>query len=318
MCARRIPSALRIKADECHVAAFCDELPFRSALFAAVRTGGERPALVTSERVLSYRALDRESDRVRDALLRSGPGPGTVVSLAPPHGWAWAVALSAVLRCGAVLAPATARSPPSPPAHRRHSPFTADGTAALTPEAFAAPRTRLLLARTGTTARLLRELLGAPLRVRVLRRSPGASGLPGPDARAPLRLRASERVAVRRSLLLPPGGTTVSAGRVLGAVGRRPWTGRAPGEHPENTREPLGAALAPTRRPRVPPGCGLARRDADDGGRPAAVRHCLILDRDRRTPALCIQERFHPALSGPTTLPRPAGSRSGRSVADRP
>ncbi|MFF1484871.1 class I adenylate-forming enzyme family protein [Streptomyces sp. NPDC058319] len=85
---------------------FCDELPFRNAPFAAVRAGGERPALVTSERVLSYRALDRESDRVRDALLRAGAGPGTVVSLALPNGWAWAVALLAPLKCGAVLAPA--------------------------------------------------------------------------------------------------------------------------------------------------------------------------------------------------------------------
>ncbi|MFH8219418.1 class I adenylate-forming enzyme family protein [Streptomyces sp. NPDC018057] len=85
---------------------FCDELPFREALFAAVRAGGGRPALITSERVLTYRALDRESDRVRDALLRLGAGPGTVVSLALPNGWAWAVALLAVLKCGAVLAPA--------------------------------------------------------------------------------------------------------------------------------------------------------------------------------------------------------------------
>ncbi|MYR58920.1 AMP-binding protein, partial [Streptomyces sp. SID625] len=95
-----------MKAGECHVAVFCDELPFRTALSAAVRAGGERPALITSERVLSYRALDRESDRVRDALPRSGAGPGTAVSLALPNGWAWAVALPAVLKCGAVLAPA--------------------------------------------------------------------------------------------------------------------------------------------------------------------------------------------------------------------
>ncbi len=215
-------------------------LPFRRALFAAVRAGGERPALVTFERVLSCRALGRKPDRVRDALLRSGlgpdPGPGAVVSLAPPHGWAWAVALSAVLRCGAVLAPATARSPPTGPrpSPRRRSPRPGPGCSWPAP---ARPRacSGSCWARPSGCACSAAPLArpGCPVRTRGPR-SACARANAWPSAGRCCSCRAGQRCR--------PGGSSARSAAVPG-----------PAALPENTRRTPGNPWGrPSRRPAVP------------------------------------------------------------------
>ncbi|WP_106967299.1 AMP-binding protein [Streptomyces sp. Tu 6176] len=218
-------------------------LPFRRALFAAVRAGGERPALVTFERVLSCRALGRKPDRVRDALLRSGlgpdPGPGAVVSLALPHGWAWAVALSAVLRCGAVLAPATARPPPSQPAHRRrdHGPHPGGVRRAPDPAA-PGPHRHDRAPAPGAAGRAPPGACAPPLPWRVRAARCGRAG-PAPPAR--------ERTRGR------PPDAAAPAGRDNGVGQAGPRRGRPPSlDRPRSRRTPGNPWGRPSRRPAVP------------------------------------------------------------------
>ncbi|MFE3186419.1 class I adenylate-forming enzyme family protein [Streptomyces violascens] len=139
-----------------------DETAFRAGLIAAVRDGGERPAVITTDRVLSYRTLDRESDGAAGALVRAGITTGAVVTLAMPNGWAWIVGYLAVLKSGAVLAPANSLLTPTEitALHRLTAPTTVLGhpsdlhhpAQAPRPNGIRPPAAACLLAHTsGTT-----------------------------------------------------------------------------------------------------------------------------------------------------------------------
>ncbi|MEH0573264.1 AMP-binding protein [Streptomyces sp900129855] len=74
-------------------------LPLAAARF------GDKSALVTSTRTLTFRDLDTESDRVAAALIARGVRPGDVVSLYAQNRWEWIVSYHAVLKAGAVVNP---------------------------------------------------------------------------------------------------------------------------------------------------------------------------------------------------------------------
>ena len=76
-----------------------DILPAAAARF------GDKPALVTSTRTLSFVELDELSDRVAAALLDRGVRPGQPVSLYSRNRWEWVVAYHGALKAGAVVNP---------------------------------------------------------------------------------------------------------------------------------------------------------------------------------------------------------------------
>ncbi|GAA4797011.1 long-chain fatty acid--CoA ligase [Actinomycetospora chlora] len=66
---------------------------------------GERPALVTATRTLSFAELDGRSDRVAAGLAARGVEPGRPVSLYAQNRWEWVVAYHGALKAGAVVNP---------------------------------------------------------------------------------------------------------------------------------------------------------------------------------------------------------------------
>lgn len=66
---------------------------------------GDRTALVTARRRLSYTELDDASDRVAASLQSRGVRPGQVVSLYGQNGWEWVAAYHGALKAGAVVNP---------------------------------------------------------------------------------------------------------------------------------------------------------------------------------------------------------------------
>lgn len=66
---------------------------------------GDKPALVTATRSLTYVELDELSDRLAAGLVERGVRPGEVVSLYAPNRWEWVVAYHAALKVGAVVNP---------------------------------------------------------------------------------------------------------------------------------------------------------------------------------------------------------------------
>jgi long-chain acyl-CoA synthetase len=66
---------------------------------------GDKTALVTSTRTLSFTELDEASDRVAAALAERGVRPGQPVSLYDQNRWEWVVAYHGALRAGAVINP---------------------------------------------------------------------------------------------------------------------------------------------------------------------------------------------------------------------
>jgi long-chain acyl-CoA synthetase len=66
---------------------------------------GDKKALVTSARTLSFRDLDTESDRVAAALAARGVRPGGAVSLYAQNRWEWVVAYHGILKAGTVVNP---------------------------------------------------------------------------------------------------------------------------------------------------------------------------------------------------------------------
>ncbi|MFF7777103.1 class I adenylate-forming enzyme family protein [Streptomyces tanashiensis] len=66
---------------------------------------GEKPALVTATRTLTFAELDDLSSRAATGLRRRGITPGQPVSLYGPNSWQWIVAYHAILRAGAVVNP---------------------------------------------------------------------------------------------------------------------------------------------------------------------------------------------------------------------
>jgi long-chain acyl-CoA synthetase len=76
-----------------------DILPHASARF------GDKAALVTATRTLSYRELDAASDRVAAGLVSRDVRPGQPVSLYAQNRWEWVVAYHGALKAGAVVNP---------------------------------------------------------------------------------------------------------------------------------------------------------------------------------------------------------------------
>lgn len=76
-----------------------DILPTSQATF------GDKPALITAARTLSYTELEDISARVAGGLRELGVKPGDVVSLFSPNRWEWVVSYHAVLRLGAIVNP---------------------------------------------------------------------------------------------------------------------------------------------------------------------------------------------------------------------
>lgn len=66
---------------------------------------GNKPALVTDTRTLSYAELDALSDRVAAALAVRCIAPGDRVSLYSQNRWEWIVAYHGILKAGAVVNP---------------------------------------------------------------------------------------------------------------------------------------------------------------------------------------------------------------------
>ena len=66
---------------------------------------GDKPALVTDTRTLSYTELDTLSDRVAAALAARDIAPGDRVSLYSQNRWEWIVAYHGILKAGAVVNP---------------------------------------------------------------------------------------------------------------------------------------------------------------------------------------------------------------------
>jgi long-chain acyl-CoA synthetase len=71
----------------------------------AARLHGERPALITDRRTLSYQEIDRLSSRLAAALVGLGAGAGCRVSILAPNSWEWVVAYHGILKAGAVVNP---------------------------------------------------------------------------------------------------------------------------------------------------------------------------------------------------------------------
>ena len=66
---------------------------------------GDKPALITGTRTLTYTELDTLSDRVAAALAARGIAPGDRVSLYSQNRWEWIVAYHGILKAGAVVNP---------------------------------------------------------------------------------------------------------------------------------------------------------------------------------------------------------------------
>jgi long-chain acyl-CoA synthetase len=65
----------------------------------------DKVALITNDRLLTYRQLDEMSAALAVALQHRGIGPGDVVSLYGQNSWEWIVSYHGVLRCGAAVNP---------------------------------------------------------------------------------------------------------------------------------------------------------------------------------------------------------------------
>lgn len=72
----------------------------------------DRPAVITAERQLTYRELDRRSDQVAQWLADHAAGPGTLVGIVMDKGWEQIVAAIGVLKAGATYVPIDAHVPP--------------------------------------------------------------------------------------------------------------------------------------------------------------------------------------------------------------
>jgi len=66
---------------------------------------GDKTALIFGDRRLTYRELDRMTNRVANALAARGIGAGDRVTLYSPNCWEWAVAFYAIGKLGAVANP---------------------------------------------------------------------------------------------------------------------------------------------------------------------------------------------------------------------
>ncbi|HKH44072.1 MAG TPA: amino acid adenylation domain-containing protein, partial [Thermoanaerobaculia bacterium] len=73
-------------------------------LMQARRNGGQ-PAVVATDRTLTYRELDRATAALALRLRKAGAGPGHLVAVVAEKGWEQVVAVLAILRAGAAYLP---------------------------------------------------------------------------------------------------------------------------------------------------------------------------------------------------------------------
>ncbi|WP_406397089.1 class I adenylate-forming enzyme family protein [Streptomyces uncialis] len=78
---------------------------------------GDRTALITADRTLTYTELDSACDRVAAALTAHGVRPGRTVSLYAQNRWEWIAAYHGALRAGAVVNPVNVMLTPAELAH---------------------------------------------------------------------------------------------------------------------------------------------------------------------------------------------------------
>ena len=71
---------------------------------------GQKVALVTDSRTLTYADLDMLSDRVAAALVARQVAPGDRVSIYAQNGWEWIVSYHGILKAGAVVNPKIGRA----------------------------------------------------------------------------------------------------------------------------------------------------------------------------------------------------------------
>uniref|UniRef100_UPI0012ED9638 non-ribosomal peptide synthetase n=1 Tax=Aldersonia kunmingensis TaxID=408066 RepID=UPI0012ED9638 len=74
-------------------------------LSAAVDLGGDNPALIFTDRVLTYRELDAQSSRLARVLIAEGVGPGDVVALGVRRSIESVLSVWAVAKTGAAFVP---------------------------------------------------------------------------------------------------------------------------------------------------------------------------------------------------------------------
>ncbi|HWR01465.1 MAG TPA: o-succinylbenzoate--CoA ligase [Chlorobaculum sp.] len=77
----------------------------------AAKTFGSAPALITSERTLSFAELDDRTACIASALAAAGIGTGDFVAIVAPNSPSMFLLLTALLRMGAVAAPVNNRFP---------------------------------------------------------------------------------------------------------------------------------------------------------------------------------------------------------------
>jgi len=71
----------------------------------AARRHGDRVALITDTRTLTYRELDELTDRVAAGLAARGVGPASCVSILAQNRWEWIAGYHGILKAGAVVNP---------------------------------------------------------------------------------------------------------------------------------------------------------------------------------------------------------------------
>jgi long-chain acyl-CoA synthetase len=72
---------------------------------AAAAKYGDKTALITAERTLSFRELDALSSTLASSLVKLGVRPGDRVTLYAPNCWEWLVSYYGALKAGAVINP---------------------------------------------------------------------------------------------------------------------------------------------------------------------------------------------------------------------
>ncbi|HYW92226.1 MAG TPA: AMP-binding protein [Gammaproteobacteria bacterium] len=86
------------------------EVPLAEYLRAWARQDPDRPAVIFYGKTLSYRDLDRRSDRFAALLAEQGIGPGDRVAVFMPNCPQFHIAFFGILKCGAVHAPVSPMS----------------------------------------------------------------------------------------------------------------------------------------------------------------------------------------------------------------
>ncbi|MFB7663220.1 amino acid adenylation domain-containing protein [Kitasatospora sp. NPDC056138] len=91
--------------------AFPQEL-IHTAFDRQVAARGDAPAVITAERTLGYRELDRRANQIAHRLRGLGAAPNTLVAVVMHKGWEQVAAVLGVVRSGAAYLPVDAGLPP--------------------------------------------------------------------------------------------------------------------------------------------------------------------------------------------------------------